>query len=93
MWDTPEHLNLGPFQSAPLVHEDYLRLIPLQGSQWQNRAHFSGIAAQRMRHIDAVHSMLDGPFSADPVRLAKVTFLQSRTRTGCGNMVILFGWL
>jgi hypothetical protein len=93
LWTTPEHLNLGPFQCVPLVHEDYLGLIHLKRSQWQNRAHFSGVAAQLMIRIDSVRSLLDGTFSADPERLAKHTFLRSRNRTGCGNMAILFGGL
>jgi len=91
LWGTPEHLNLGPFQSVAFVHETYLRLIHLEGPQWQNRANFSGVTAQLMRHIDAVRSLVDGPFSADPVPLAKLTFLQSRTRTGCGGMAVFFG--
>ena len=38
-------------QSAALVHEAYLRLLRKESPQWQNRAHFIGIAAQIMRHI------------------------------------------
>jgi RNA polymerase sigma factor (TIGR02999 family) len=38
-------------QPSDLVHEAYLRLIDCQTVQWQNRAHFFGIAAQVMRRI------------------------------------------
>ena len=39
------------FQSAALVNEAYLRLARQNLPQWQNRAHFFGVAAQVMRHI------------------------------------------
>src|SRR5262249_50707782 len=34
-----------------LVHEAYLRLVDEKEIDWQNRAHFFGVAAVRMRHI------------------------------------------
>src|SRR5438552_2342239 len=37
-------------QPTELVHEAYIRLIG-QDVQWQNRAHFVGVAAQLMRRI------------------------------------------
>ena len=40
-----------PLQTTALVNEAYVRLVDLQRVQWQNRAHFFGIAAQLMRHI------------------------------------------
>jgi RNA polymerase sigma factor (TIGR02999 family) len=43
-------------QSADLVHEAYLRLIEETEVDWQNRAHFFGIAAVRMRHILVEHA-------------------------------------
>jgi RNA polymerase sigma factor (TIGR02999 family) len=36
-------------QTTALVNEAYLRLIPQQEKNWQNRAHFIGVAAQAMR--------------------------------------------
>jgi len=80
-------------QSVAFAHKAYLRLIHLEGPQRQYRAHSYGAAAQLRRHLDAVCTLLGGPFSADPVRMAKLTFLRSRTRTGCGSMAILFGRL
>jgi RNA polymerase sigma factor (TIGR02999 family) len=38
-------------QPTALVHEAYLRLIDQQDVNWQNRAHFFGIAALMMRRI------------------------------------------
>jgi RNA polymerase sigma-70 factor (ECF subfamily) len=38
-------------QTTALLNEAYLRLIDQRHVQWQNRAHFFGIAAQLMRRI------------------------------------------
>ena len=38
-------------QTTALVHEAYLKLIDQNRVEWQNRAHFYGIAAQAMRRI------------------------------------------
>ena len=38
-------------QSTALVHEAYLRLVGSAPAQWQDRAHFFGIAAHLMRQI------------------------------------------
>ncbi len=38
-------------QTTALVNEAYVRLVDWQGVQWQNRAHFFGVAAQMMRRI------------------------------------------
>jgi RNA polymerase sigma factor (TIGR02999 family) len=38
-------------QATALVHEAFLRLIDQNSVQWQNRAHFFGVAAQMMRRI------------------------------------------
>lgn len=38
-------------QTTALVNEAYLRLVNQKNVQWQNRAHFFGIAAQIMRRI------------------------------------------
>jgi RNA polymerase sigma factor (TIGR02999 family) len=45
--ERPEHT----LQSTALVHEAYLRLAGQNPPQWQNRAHFFGIAAHLMRQI------------------------------------------
>ncbi len=38
-------------QTTALINEAYLRLIDYKSVQWQNRAHFFGVAAQIMRRI------------------------------------------
>ena len=43
-------------QPTDLVHEAYLRLVDEKEIDWQNRAHFFGIAAVRMRHILVEHA-------------------------------------
>jgi RNA polymerase sigma factor (TIGR02999 family) len=43
-------------QATALVHEAYLRLVDEKNIEWQNRAHFFGIAAVRMRHILVEHA-------------------------------------
>jgi RNA polymerase sigma factor (TIGR02999 family) len=43
-------------QTTALVHEAYIRLIDQQSVQWQNRAHFLGIAAEMMRRILVDHA-------------------------------------
>lgn len=43
-------------QTTALIHEAYLRLIDQKNVQWQNRAHFFGIAAQLMRRILVDHA-------------------------------------
>jgi RNA polymerase sigma factor (TIGR02999 family) len=46
----------GILQTSALVNEAYLRLIDQKDVQWQNRAHFFGIAAQMMRRILVDHA-------------------------------------
>jgi RNA polymerase sigma factor (TIGR02999 family) len=42
----------GPsLQTTALVHEAYIRLLDVDGIDWQNRAHFYGICARLMRRI------------------------------------------
>jgi RNA polymerase sigma-70 factor, ECF subfamily len=43
-------------QPTALVHEAYLRLIDQTRVEWQNRAHFFGVAAQMMRRILVDHA-------------------------------------
>jgi RNA polymerase sigma factor (TIGR02999 family) len=47
-------------QSTALVHEAYLRLAGENPPQWQNRAHFFGIAANIMRRILVEHARRHG---------------------------------
>ena len=43
-------------QATALVHEAYLKLLGQHSVDWQNRAHFFGIAAQVMRRILIDHA-------------------------------------
>jgi len=43
-------------QTTALIHEAYIRLVDQKKVQWQNRAHFFGIAAQLMRRILVDHA-------------------------------------
>ena len=43
-------------QTSALVNEAYLRLIDQKKVQWQNRAHFFGVASQLMRRILVDHA-------------------------------------
>ena len=45
--ERPDHT----LQSTALVHEAYARLVGQNLPEWQNRAHFFGVAAQLMRQI------------------------------------------
>lgn len=45
--EDPDHT----LQTTALINETYLRLVDQKKVQWQNRAHFYGIAAQIMRRI------------------------------------------
>lgn len=50
--ERPDHT----LQSTALVHEAYVRLAGQNTPQWQNRAHFFGVAAQLMRQILVDHA-------------------------------------
>src|SRR5262245_518445 len=50
--ERPDHT----LQPSDLVHEAYLRLVDEKEIDWQNRAHFFGVAAVRMRHILVEHA-------------------------------------
>src|SRR5262245_51565696 len=50
--ERPDHT----LQPTDLVHEAFLRLVDDEEIDWQNRAHFFGIAAKRMRHILVEHA-------------------------------------
>jgi RNA polymerase sigma factor (TIGR02999 family) len=48
--------NDHTLQSTALVHEAYLRLAGGHAPNWQNRAHFFGVAAHLMRQILVEHA-------------------------------------
>jgi RNA polymerase sigma factor (TIGR02999 family) len=50
--ERPDHT----LQTTALINETFLRLIDQSRVQWQNRAHFYGIAAQLMRRVLLNHA-------------------------------------
>jgi len=50
--ERPDHT----LQPTALVNEAFLKLVDQRAVQWQNRAHFFGIAAQAMRRILVDHA-------------------------------------
>jgi RNA polymerase sigma factor (TIGR02999 family) len=50
--ERPEHT----LQPTALVHEAFVRLVGQDRVEWQNRAHFFGVAAQMMRRILVDHA-------------------------------------
>jgi RNA polymerase sigma factor (TIGR02999 family) len=50
--ERPDHT----LQATALVHEAYLKLAEQRSSNWQNRAHFFGVAAQLMRRLLIDHA-------------------------------------
>jgi RNA polymerase sigma factor (TIGR02999 family) len=66
--ERPGHL----LQTTALVNEAYLRVIDWQNVEWQNRAHFFGLAAQIMRHIlvDFARTQQRGKRGGDALRVS-----------------------
>jgi RNA polymerase sigma factor (TIGR02999 family) len=50
--ERPDHT----LQPTALVHEAYIRLVDQTRANWQNRAHFFGVAAQIMRRLLVDHA-------------------------------------
>jgi RNA polymerase sigma factor (TIGR02999 family) len=50
--ERPDHT----LQPTALIHEAYVHLIDQRGKDWQNRAHFFGVAALVMRRILVDHA-------------------------------------
>jgi RNA polymerase sigma-70 factor (ECF subfamily) len=50
--ERPDHT----LQPTALVHEAYLRLVDQRNPDWQNRAHFFGVAAHLMREVLVDHA-------------------------------------
>lgn len=65
-------------QTTALINEAYLKLVNQRNVEWQNRAHFYGIAAQIMRRIllnyarDRVAEKRGGEVAAQPGRIVSL---------------------
>lgn len=76
------------FQTTELIHEAYLKIAAGEEKQWQNRAHFFGVAAKAMRHIlvdyaRSKHSQKRGGW------LNRVTFAEDiAVSHGCSEKLI-----
>jgi RNA polymerase sigma-70 factor, ECF subfamily len=44
-------------QPTALINEAFLRLLPMQGADWQDRAHFFALSSQMMRRILVNHAI------------------------------------
>ncbi|MEP6904257.1 MAG: sigma-70 family RNA polymerase sigma factor [Actinomycetota bacterium] len=65
--------NEHTLQPTALVHEAYLRLVD-QNIEWQNRAHFYGIAAQMMRRVLVNHARERAADKRGGAEWRKITF-------------------
>lgn len=63
-------------QATAVVHEVYLRLIDVQGVDWQGRAHFFAICSQLMRRI-----LVDAARKRLRPSMAAACFAWNSTRT------------
>jgi RNA polymerase sigma-70 factor (ECF subfamily) len=71
-------------QSTALVHEAYMRLAGKNAPQWQNRAHFFGIAAHVMRQILVEYARAHSAAKRGGVGACKLTLddaLEIETKT------------
>src|SRR5213078_4742257 len=64
-------------QPTAVVNEAFIRLMPQRGVQWENRAHFFGIAAKMMRRVLVDHARKKNAakregFGGEPVSLSQV---------------------
>src|SRR5450432_363026 len=64
-------------QSTALVHEAYMRLAGENAPQWQNRAHFFGIAARVMRQILVEYARAHGAAKRGGIGACKITLDES----------------
>jgi len=66
-------------QATALVHEAYVRLLKEANTSWQNRAHFSAIAANAMRQILVEQARAHGALKRGGDRL-RVTLVDDAAR-------------
>jgi RNA polymerase sigma factor (TIGR02999 family) len=69
--------HAATLQPTALVHEAYLRLLDDGNSEWQNRAHFLGAAAQAMRRVLIDHARSRARLKRGGGDLQRVTFSES----------------
>jgi RNA polymerase sigma factor (TIGR02999 family) len=77
-------------QPTAIVHEAYLRLIDQRQVNWQNRAHFFGVAAQMMRRILVDHARTKHRDKrGGPLRTLSLDEVLDVTKGRAGDLVAL----
>lgn len=77
------------WQSTALVHEAYMKLIDQKNVQWQNRAHFFGVAAQMIRRILVDHARTH---QAAKRGAARPSFRSTRRSASPGSNAMSIWW-
>jgi RNA polymerase sigma factor (TIGR02999 family) len=76
-------------QSTALVHEAYLRLAGQNAPQWQNRAHFFGIAARVMRQILVEYARAHSAVKRGGPNACKITLDESLEVPGKADIDVI----
>src|SRR5690242_938817 len=76
-------------QPTAVVNEAYLRLVPQRSVQWENRAHFYGIAARMMRRVLVDHARKKRAAKRDGVTESPVTISGVAAPTGPDEVDVL----
>src|SRR6202047_1290572 len=77
-------------QTTALIHEAYLRLAGDSAKQWQNRAHFFGVAAKAMRHVLVDHARTaHAAKRGGPVRALRLDEEIDTSRERIGQLIAL----
>lgn len=74
-------------QPTALVHEAYLRLVDQRNVDWQNEAHFFGVAAQVMRRVLVDHARRRGAIKRGEG--AQVVAIEEASDVASGDLPIL----
>jgi RNA polymerase sigma factor (TIGR02999 family) len=74
-------------QPTALVHEAYLRLVDQRQVDWQNQAHFFGVAAQVMRRVLVDHARRRGAIKRGGG--AQLVSLEEASGVASGELPIL----
>src|SRR5215471_2712909 len=83
--ERPDHT----LQPTALVNEAYLRLAGDHRVEWQNRAHFFGIAARVMRQILVDHARKRRAGKREVLRNAHTSISHVADPAGAGNIDVL----
>jgi RNA polymerase sigma-70 factor, ECF subfamily len=76
-------------QPTALVHDAYLKLLAQRDVEWQNRAHFYGVAAQAMRRILIDHARARKRWKRGGAAAAHVTLMEHHAVQGAQELDVL----